>query len=162
MTDVAKEDDIAFASTSSILDNQFREDSPESIDSSDSRETESNTTTSDSNMNWIDRERKLRILEKIDVALTKYNEENDSLYVNPSWEDIFLEQRAAADDNEWKPDIQGDIHWTEIHHILFTTLLHHVIHRQKFSTTNHHNAHQIYTVNNGSSFTHSKPYEIYQ
>lgn len=101
MTDVAKEDDIAFASTSSILDNQFREDSPESIDSSDSRETESNTTTSDSNMNWIDRERKLRILEKIDVALTKYNEEeNDSLYVNPSWEDIFLEQRAVADDNE--------------------------------------------------------------
>lgn len=100
MTDVAKEDDIAFASTSSIMDNQFREDSPESIDSSDSRETESNTATSDSNMNWIDRERKLRILEKIDVALTKYNEENDSLYVNPSWEDIFLEQRAAADDNE--------------------------------------------------------------
>ncbi|GAN07450.1 hypothetical protein MAM1_0161d06947 [Mucor ambiguus] len=100
MTDIAKEDGIDFASTTPIMNSQFREDSPESDDSNHSTDLISDSTESKNNTHWEDKERKLRILEKIDIALTNFNEEKDDFYVNPSWEDIYFKEQVTNNDEE--------------------------------------------------------------
>ncbi|KAL7333921.1 hypothetical protein PS15p_202764 [Mucor circinelloides] len=100
MTDITKEDDILFTSASPILNSRFREDSPESNDSRESRDVISHSTESESNTHWEDKERKLRILEKIDIALGKFNDEKYGIFVNPIWEDIFFKEQVASDDEE--------------------------------------------------------------
>ncbi|KAI7897857.1 uncharacterized protein BX663DRAFT_441279, partial [Cokeromyces recurvatus] len=85
ITDIAKEDDLVFLSSTLTPDTCYREDSPYS-QSSQSSSSSSSLLSQD----WETGERKIRIMQKIDAAITDFNENNE--YLTYSWEDIVYLQ----------------------------------------------------------------------
>ncbi|CAO3663906.1 unnamed protein product [Rhizopus stolonifer] len=84
--DIAKEDDLVFLSSTLTPNTIYREDSPLSSSSS--------SISSLSSQNWEAEERKIRILQKIDAAITGFTENNE--YVAYSWEDIVYLQNEQT------------------------------------------------------------------
>lgn len=83
MTDIAKEDDLVFLTSSLTPDTCYRSDSPQSPPSSSQ-----SSSSSSSSQEWPTKERKLRIMQKIDDAIDAFSD-NDN-YLNYSWEDIVF------------------------------------------------------------------------
>ncbi|PHZ13728.1 uncharacterized protein RHIMIDRAFT_280305, partial [Rhizopus microsporus ATCC 52813] len=69
MIDIAKEDDLIFLSSTLTPNTTYREDSPLSVSSC--------SILSLSSQNWETEERKIRILQKIDAAITDFTENNE-------------------------------------------------------------------------------------
>ncbi|KAI9484022.1 MAG: hypothetical protein EXX96DRAFT_606944 [Benjaminiella poitrasii] len=86
-----KERRFVFLSTSEISTEHFRDNPP-----CDSVSTTSTASTTNYD-GWRKSERKLRIMEDIEIAVTKLRKEADEHYVNLSWEDIYLKEKVAND-----------------------------------------------------------------
>lgn len=82
MTDIAKQDNLAFLSDSLVSDICYRDDSSHSSQSSSSSEE------------WLAQERKTRIMQKIDDAIAAFDDRIHIEYLDCSWESI-----AFATDN---------------------------------------------------------------
>ncbi|KAG2213921.1 hypothetical protein INT47_001190 [Mucor saturninus] len=78
-----------FLSTSEISSGHFRGDS--------SCESAPSSPTSDDE-GWRKFERKIRIMEAIEVAMEKLKKESDEQYVGLIWEDICLKEKVSSDD----------------------------------------------------------------
>jgi hypothetical protein len=85
ITNIKKEDDLAFLSPLPTQNPCFREDSSDSSDSSDSCDS-SNSSSSASC--WESKEKKLRIFKKIEDAVSDFTNKDD--YVSFYWEDVVF------------------------------------------------------------------------
>ncbi|ORE13986.1 hypothetical protein BCV71DRAFT_276999 [Rhizopus microsporus] len=82
MTDIAKEDNLVFLSSSLTPDMCYREDTPYS--------SQSSSSSSASSQEWLAQERKARIMQKIDDAIATFDDNGE--YLDYSWEDIVFSQ----------------------------------------------------------------------
>ena len=80
MTDIVKEDNLAFFFPFVANGCLFRDDS--------SHSSQCSTSSGSSLQDWSSEERKARILQKIDNTITALND--DEGYVHHSWEDIVF------------------------------------------------------------------------
>ncbi|KAG2201512.1 hypothetical protein INT46_002887 [Mucor plumbeus] len=80
MTDIAKEDNLVFLSSSLTPDICYRDDSPHS--------SQSSSSSSSSSQEWSTQERKARIMQKVDDAIATFDDNNE--YLDYSWEDIVF------------------------------------------------------------------------
>ncbi|KAI7856647.1 hypothetical protein BDC45DRAFT_503278 [Circinella umbellata] len=80
MTDIVKEDNLAFLSSSLSPDICYRDDSPHS--------SQSSSSSSSSSEGWSTQERKSRIMQKIDDAIVTFDDNDE--YLVYSWEDIVF------------------------------------------------------------------------
>ncbi|KAI7897862.1 uncharacterized protein BX663DRAFT_444261 [Cokeromyces recurvatus] len=83
ITSIKKEDDLAFLSPLSTQNPCFREDSFDSSSSYDS----SNSSSSSASC-WESKEKKLRILKKVEDAVSDFINKDD--YASFCWEDIVF------------------------------------------------------------------------
>lgn len=80
MTDIAKEDNLVFLSSSLTPDMCYRDDTPYS--------SQSSSSSSSSSQEWLAQERKARIMQKIDDAIATFDDNGE--YLDYSWEDIVF------------------------------------------------------------------------
>ncbi|EIE76997.1 hypothetical protein G6F46_001287 [Rhizopus delemar] len=80
MADIVKEDNLVFLSSSLTPDICYRDDS--------SRSSQSSSSSSSSSQEWSIKERKARIMKKIDDAIATFDDNGG--YLDYSWEDIVF------------------------------------------------------------------------